>query len=129
MLTITFSWTMDSALQLFMAWTALLFFPFRYLIFTSEHGYWIFFGYFTSERISGRHALRNFSKDNLYDLAVFALLVPLPAGLHVLGILERERIDIFYCAASLAVLAHRLHFFRAFACLEICLRITILETC
>jgi hypothetical protein len=77
---------------------------------------------FTSERISGRHALRNFSKDNTYDLAVFALLVSLPAGLHVLGIRERERIDIFFCAASLAVLAHCLHFFRAFVRLEICSR-------
>jgi hypothetical protein len=64
--------------------------------------------------------LRNFPKDNTYDLAVFALLVSLPASLHVLGIRERERIDIFFCAASLAVLAHCLHFFQAFVRLEIC---------
>jgi len=62
-----------------------LIFSYLYLISASEHGHWIYL-VFTSERISGRHALRRFSKDNTYDLAVFALLVSLPAGLHVLGI-------------------------------------------
>jgi len=97
-----------------------LFFSFSYLIFLQASMDTGFLWFFTSERISGRHALRNFPKDNTYDLAVFALLVSLPAGLHVLGIRERERIDIFFCAASLAVLAHCLHFFQAFVRLEIC---------
>lgn len=83
---------------------------------------------FTSERISGRHALRNFSKDNTYDLAVFALLVSLPAGLHVLGIRERERIDIFFA------LLHSRCWHTAFTSFELScawksVRATIFETC
>jgi hypothetical protein len=69
----------------FLAWTAPCFFLFFFLFLQAsiDTG---FFLVFTSERISGRYALRNFSKDDTYDLAVFALLASIPAGLHVLGI-------------------------------------------
>jgi hypothetical protein len=84
MLTITFSWNMDSALQLF--WHGRRFVFLSFFLFSQASIDTGFSLVFTSERISGRHALRNFSKDDTYDLAVFALLASLPAGLHVLGI-------------------------------------------
>ena len=81
-----------------------------------------------SERISGRHALRHLhNQDNTHDLAVFALLGFLSAGLHFLGYTGlRARHLHFERAASLAALARCSSLLPAFVRLEIC---TVLRTC
>jgi hypothetical protein len=45
MLTITFPWNMDSALQLFWHGRRSVFFFLLFDFFASEHGYWFFFGF------------------------------------------------------------------------------------
>jgi len=68
-----------------------VFLSYFYLCFNlaSEHFLFLDFSYgsiLMSERISGRHALRHLHyQDNTHDLAVFALLGFLSAGLHFLG--------------------------------------------
>jgi hypothetical protein len=94
-------------------WTAFSPLTFICLLPASEHLFGFSYGsILMSERISGRHALRHLhNQDNTHDLAVFALLGFLSAGLHFLGYTGlRARHLYFERAASLAALARCLRF-------------------